>query len=134
MGGWAWVYNSASTIRQGVKANTDANVLMAKLALNWTGSYKVLTVGPCSSAGTPDGLPLGDDLLYLDLPSDLPGSDIRRHGTIECLKPYVNSHDSDDTPTYLPAGLTQYVLKHCCKESSQYNVTQDDVSAPLRRL
>ena len=67
------MYNSASTIRQGVKANTDANVLMAKLALNWTGSYKVLTVGPCSSAGTPDGLPLGDDLLYLDLPSDLPG-------------------------------------------------------------
>ena len=24
VGGWAWVYNSASTIRQGVKANTDA--------------------------------------------------------------------------------------------------------------
>ena len=36
-GGWAWVYNSASTIRQGVKANTDANVLKVKLALNWTG-------------------------------------------------------------------------------------------------
>ena len=26
VGGWAWVYNSASTIRQGVKANTDAKV------------------------------------------------------------------------------------------------------------
>ena len=24
VGGWAWVYNSASTVRQGVKANTDA--------------------------------------------------------------------------------------------------------------
>ena len=36
LGGWAWVYNSASTIRQGVKANTDAKVLKAKLALNWT--------------------------------------------------------------------------------------------------
>ena len=34
VGGWAWVYNSASTIRQGVKANTDAKVLKAKLALN----------------------------------------------------------------------------------------------------
>ena len=33
-GGWAWVYNSASTIRQGVKANTDAKVLKAKLAHN----------------------------------------------------------------------------------------------------
>ena len=39
VGGWAWVYNSASTIRQGVKANTDAKVLKAKLALNWTGLY-----------------------------------------------------------------------------------------------
>ena len=34
VGGWAWVYNSASTIRQGVKANTHAKVLKAKLALN----------------------------------------------------------------------------------------------------
>ena len=29
VGGWAWVYNSATTIRQGVKANTDAKVLKA---------------------------------------------------------------------------------------------------------
>ena len=28
------------TIRQSVKANTDAKVLKAKLALNWTGRYK----------------------------------------------------------------------------------------------
>ena len=33
-GGWAWVYNSAYTTRQGVKENTDAKVLKAKLALN----------------------------------------------------------------------------------------------------
>ena len=34
VGGWAWVYNSASTTHQGVKANTDDKVLKAKLALN----------------------------------------------------------------------------------------------------
>ena len=62
VGGWAWVYNSGSTIRKGVKANTDDKVLKAKLALNWTGPYKVLAVGPCSSADTPDGSPLGDNL------------------------------------------------------------------------
>ena len=28
VGGWAWVYNSASNIRRGVKANTEAKVLM----------------------------------------------------------------------------------------------------------
>ena len=43
--------------------HTDAKVLKAKLALNWTGPYKVLAVGPCSSAETPDGSPLGDNLL-----------------------------------------------------------------------
>ena len=40
VGGWAWVYNSASTIRQGVKANSDAKVLKAKLALNWAAFTK----------------------------------------------------------------------------------------------
>ena len=53
------MYNSAFTIRQGIKANTDAQVLKAKLVLNWTGPYKVLAVGPWSSADTPDGSPLG---------------------------------------------------------------------------
>ena len=59
VGGWAWVYNSASTIHQGVKANTDAKVFKAKLALNWTGPYNVLAVGPWSSAENPDGSPPG---------------------------------------------------------------------------
>ena len=72
-GGWAWVYKSASTICQGVKANTDAKVLKAKLVLIWTGPYKILAVGPYSAAETPDGSPLGSNLLYLDLPSDLLG-------------------------------------------------------------
>ena len=90
VGGWAWVYNSASTIHQSAKANTDTKVLKAKLALKWTGPYKVLAVGPCSSADTPDGSPLGDSLLYLDLPSDLPGSDARRRVAIERCKPCAN--------------------------------------------
>ena len=110
VGGWSWVYSSASTIRQGVKANTDAKVPKAKIALNWTGPYKVPAVGPCSSTETPDGPPLGDNLIYVDLPSDLPGSDDRRRVGIERCKPYANSHGSSDMPKYIPAGLTQYVL------------------------
>ena len=35
--GGTWIHNSASTIRQGVKANTDGKVLKVKRALNWTG-------------------------------------------------------------------------------------------------
>ena len=83
------MYNSASIIRQGVKANTDAKVLKAKLELDWAGPYNVLAVGPCSSADTPDGSPLGDNF-YLDLPSDLPGSDARRCVAIEGCKPCAN--------------------------------------------
>ena len=48
VGGWAWVPNSAATIRQSVKANTDAKVLKAKLALNWMGPYKILASAPAS--------------------------------------------------------------------------------------
>ena len=62
-GGWVWVYNSVSTIRQGVKANTDAKLLKAELALNWTDPYKILAVGPCYAAETPDGSQLWSDLL-----------------------------------------------------------------------
>ena len=134
MGGWAWVYNSASTIHQGVKANTDAKVLKAKVALSWTGPYKVLAVGPCSSVATPDGSPLGDNLLYLDLHSALPGSDACWRVAIERCKPYANPHDSNDVPKYLSSGLTQYVLNNFPKKSPPYHVTRDDVSAPLQPL
>ena len=124
------MYNSASTIHQGVKANTDAKVLKAKLALNWTCPYKVLAVGPCSSAEIPDGSPLGSNLLYLDLPSDLPGSDAGRRLAIERCKPCADPHARSDMPKYLPAGLTQYVLNNFSKKPPPYHVTQDDVSAP----
>ena len=131
-GGWAWVYNSASTIHQGVKANTDAKVLKAKLALNWTGPYTILAVGPCFAAETPDGSRLRSNLLYLDLPSDLPGSDACRRVAIERCKPCANPHDSGDMPKYLPAGLTQYVLNNFSKKSPPCHITQDDVSIPLQ--
>ena len=98
VGGWAGVFNFASTIRQGVKANTDAKVLEAKLALNWAGPYKVLVLGLCSAAETQNGSPLGNNLLYLDLPSDLTGSDARRRVAIERCKPCANPHDSGYMP------------------------------------
>ena len=51
--GCALVYNSVSSISQGVKANTAAKALKAKLALNWTGPYKILAVDFCPSARDP---------------------------------------------------------------------------------
>jgi len=57
VGGWAWVYNSASTIRQGAKKDTDATVLKTKLSLNWNGPFKILAVGPAPASDTPDNHP-----------------------------------------------------------------------------
>ena len=34
VGGWAWVYNTATTVRQGAKPDTDAQLFKAKLSLN----------------------------------------------------------------------------------------------------
>ena len=49
---WVWIYNSAATIRQraatGPSAadNADAQILNAKLSLNWAGPFKVLAAVP----------------------------------------------------------------------------------------
>ena len=36
VGGWAWVYNTTATIRQGARTDTDAKVRTTKLSLSWT--------------------------------------------------------------------------------------------------
>ena len=129
------MYNTAATIRQGAKPDTNAKVLKTKLSLNWTGTYKVLAVGPCSLADTPDGSPLGAKLLlYFDLPSDIPGADARPRVSFQPCKTCANPHDRGDVPKSLPAGLTQYVINNFSEKSRPYHVTQDDVSIPLQRL
>ena len=133
-GGWAWVYNTASSIQQGAKKGTDATVLKTKLSLNWIGRFKVLTVGPTPVSDTPDGRPLHDELLYLDLPSDLPGRDPNCCVSVVRCKPCWNPDDTDDIPKHLPAGLSTYVLNYSSTKSPPYNVTLDDVSPTPERL
>ena len=132
VGGWVWVYNTAATIHQGAKTNTDANVLKAEISLNWTGPYKVLAVGPSTPVDTPDDFPLGDKLLYLGLPSDKLGADARRGVSVQRCKTCANANDQGDMPKYLPAGLTQYVFNNFSKKSTPHQVTQDDVSTPFQ--
>ena len=69
MGGWAWVYTSASNIRQGTKKDTDTIVLRTKLSLNWIGPFKILAGGPAPASEGCDNRPLYDKLLFLDIPS-----------------------------------------------------------------
>ena len=129
-GGWIWIYNTAATIRQGLRKAADNKVLKEKLSLNWTGLFKILAVGPAPAADTPDGRPLGDKLLYLDLPSNLSGPAAKPRVTVARCKPCDNPYDADDIPRHLPAGLTQYVLHAFATKSPPYHVTTDDVSTP----
>ena len=133
-GGWAWVYNSASTIRQGAKKGTDAVVLKTKLSLNWAGPHKIIAVGPAPASDIPDGRPLHDKLLYLDLPSDMPGRDSNRRVSVDRCKPCQNPDDIDDMPIHLPANLTKYVLNSFHVKSPPYHVTLEDVTTPPERL
>ena len=110
VGNWVWLYDMASTVRQGAKAGTDAKVLNTKFALNWTGPCKIFAVGPRPSSDTPDDSPRGDRLLYFGLPTDMPGADAHRRVSVERCKPCTNPHDRGDMPKYLPDGLTPYVL------------------------
>ena len=127
-GGWVWIYNTAANIRQGTRKGADNNVFKEKLPLNWTGPFKILAVGPCSAADTPDGHPLRDKLLYLDLPSNLSGPAAKPRVTVARCKPCANPYDADDLPRHLPADLTQYALHAFATNSTPYHVTTDDVS------
>lgn len=53
VGDWMWVYNTAATIRQGARKNTDGKVLKAKLTFNWTGTFKRLAVGTTPASTSP---------------------------------------------------------------------------------
>ena len=105
-----WLFSTVSTNHQGAKACTDAKVLKIKFALNWTGPYKVLAVGPCPSSDTPDGSHLGDKLFYLDLPTDMPGAGAHRRVSVQRCNPCASPHDCDDVLKYLTNRLTQYVV------------------------
>ena len=80
IGGWAWVYNSADTIRQGAKKGTHVTMLKTKAlplagsSLNWIGPFNILAVGPAPVSDVPDNRLLDDKPLCLDLPSDPTGT------------------------------------------------------------
>ena len=124
------VFDRSYGIRQSLRKGADNKALKEKLSLNWTGPFKMFSFGPSSAADTPDGRPLGDKLLYLDLLSNLSGPAAKPRVTVARYKPCANPYDADDIPRHLPAGLTQYVLHAFTTKSPPYHVTTDDVSAP----
>ena len=131
-GGWVWLYSTALTIRQGGKTDTDAKVLKAKLSLNWKGPYKVLAVGSCTPADTPDGSPLGDFLFESTLRHARRRCSPARFGaTLQALcqppRPRRNAE-------VFARGIGVIRAQKLLQESPPYHVTQHDVSTPLQRL
>ena len=63
----------------------------------------------------------------------MPGAYARRRVSVQRRKPCANPHANAVRPSYVPAGLTQYMLNNF-KISPPYHVTQDGVSTPLQRL
>ena len=127
-GGWVWIYNTTATIRQGLRKGGNNKVLKEKQSLNWTGPFRTVAVGPSPAANQPDGCPLGDKRLYLDLPSNLSGVTAKPRVTVARCKPYANPYDADDMLGHLPTGLTQYVIHAFATNSPSYHVTTDDIA------
>ena len=105
-------------------------IIKEKNYLNWTGPFKIVAVGPSPTDNQPDGRPLGDKLLYLDLPSSLSGPAAKPRVTVARCKPCTNPYNADDMPRHLPAGLIQYILHAFAIKSPPYHVTTDDVATP----
>ena len=97
------VFDRSYGIRQGLRKGADNKVLKEKLSLNWTGPFKIIAFGPSSAADTPDGRPLGDKLLYFDLPSNLSGPAAKPRVTVARCKPCANPYDADNLGISLPA-------------------------------
>lgn len=119
----ACVYNTAATTRQGAHPNTDDQVLKAKLPLPWTGPFRILAVGPAAAEDTPDHRPPGPNLVYLELPSGMPGSDSRARVFVHRCNSCHSFHDVNGFPPHLPADLSKYALHPFGGNCPPFNIT-----------
>ena len=97
---------------------------MTKLSLSWTGPYKIVVVVPGLK---PDGRPVADKTLYLDLPTDMPRKGQKERVSVDRCKMCHNPSDDSDIPKYFPAGLSKYVLHFFTDKSPPFHPTTEDV-------
>ena len=133
--GWAWIYNSAATIRQGVRKGTDAIVIKTELSFNWIGLFKILAVGPAPASAVPDDRHLHDKLLYFDLLPDMPGRDSKTSHLRSPLQP-MPERRRHSRHTKLSSGRPHQVRAQLLLHQvpPPFHVTLDDISPPAERL
>ena len=134
---WVLVYDDKSTISGGgehvLKSREDTRgsrsfALIAKLALNWTGPYKVLVTGP---GETEDGRKVGPKLLLLDISEDEPGNNINPRVSVYRCKKCYNPREGMDMPRFLPWDLSKYVLNQYSELAPPFHLTVEDVAEEL---
>ena len=74
--------------------------------MNWSGPFKVLAEDPTPTSNTPDNSLLQGKLLFVDLPSDLPGRDSKSRVPVKRCKACHNPNDADDISKHLLEDLT----------------------------
>lgn len=72
---------------------------------------------------------MADKLLFVDLPSDMPGTDAKRRVSVQRCESCTNPPDPDVMPRFSNPGPTQYVLNRHAVKAPPYHVTEDNVSA-----
>lgn len=116
-----------------MKVNSDAKVLVAPLAPKLDNSFQNPSGWSLLLCDTPAASPLSHNVLYMSLPSNLPGSDGRWLEGIKRCKPCASPDDSSDMLKYLTAGQTGTRLT-TFTTSCLRTISQDDAGALLKSL
>lgn len=80
----------------------------------------------------PDGHPVGEKPLTLQLPSDYLGSNLNPRKHVMRCKPHSNPRVDFDRPAHVPTGLTTYVLTRFTASSPPFHATVDNVESDLK--
>lgn len=99
--------------------------MKSKLFLNWIVRFKILRVVVCPSA--PDGEPVEENQLYLELPSRIQGVKAKTLVCVIRCKPRFDPQDYDDRPYYLQAGFKEHFLSIVSKKCPPFHATDIDV-------
>lgn len=97
IGLWVWVNNSLATIRQGTKKGANDAVLKDNPCLSWTSPFKIPVIGSLRS--TPDGHPVRDKPIQVELSSDIRDKDAKHRVSVARCKPCHNPHDTSACPS-----------------------------------
>lgn len=136
-GNWVWIYDDKSTITGGGKhvlkkqdggSDRKSFAMVSKLALCWTGPYKILCVGP---GKTRDGRVVGAKLVLLEVRKDEPGREINARVSVHRCKRCYNPHEGPQKPRFLPWAMSNYVLNKYSEVSPPMHLTTDDVNMEL---